>query len=66
MESFLTDEQIEQFEKEYSKLRDKLLTRKESEKIEIFHRKLELANMMEYAHRVFLLFAETGNVEIPD
>ncbi len=62
--AFLQEEQITQFESEYSKLREDLLTRKESESNEIYHRKLEIANVMESAHRVFLHFAETGKVSL--
>ena len=64
--AFLTEEQIQQFEKEYTRVRDELLTHKETEHISLYHRKLELANQMEHANRVFLHFAETGKVEIPD
>jgi hypothetical protein len=62
--AFLSEEQIEQFETEYSKLRDDLLIHKETEPLAVYHRKLELANLMESAHRVFLHFAETGKVEL--
>lgn len=63
---FLKEEQISQFEEKYSKLRDELLLHKETEHVQVYHRKLELANQMEHANRVFLHFAETGEVEIPD
>ncbi len=64
--SFLKEEQIVQFEEKYTKLREELLTHKETEPDQVYRRKLELANQMEYANRVFLHFAETGEVEIPD
>ena len=62
--SFLTEEQIIQFETEYDNLREDLLTRDSKDSDAIYHRKLELANLMENANRVFLHFAETGKVEL--
>lgn len=60
----ITDEIVDRFEEEYDKLRDDLLSHKEGDHVEVYHRKLELANTMENARRVFLHFAETGKVEI--
>lgn len=62
--SFLQEEQIQQFETEYEKLRDELLSKKENESDVVYERKLDLANLMETAKRVFLHFAETGKVEL--
>lgn len=62
--SFLQEEQIQQFETEYEKLREELLTKKENESDTVYYRKIELANLMESAKRVFLHFAETGKVEL--
>ena len=61
---FLSIRHVEQFEIEYEKLRNDLLTRKETDSDAIYHRKLDLANTMENAYRVFSHFAETGKVEL--
>ncbi|CAN5950742.1 unnamed protein product [Sphagnum jensenii] len=61
--SFLTQDQIDQFETEYDLLREKLLLRDEKDSDELYHRKLEIANTMESAWRVFLHFAETDGVD---
>jgi hypothetical protein len=61
---FLSSIQVDQFDIEYEKLRDDLLTRKSSDSDEIYNRKLELANTMEAANRVFQHFADTGKVEL--
>ncbi len=60
--SYLQKDQIEQFELEYDKIREELLTFGENEKVN--SRKIELANLLEIARRVFLDFAETGKITI--
>ena len=62
--AFLDDDKIDQFEEEYFKLIKEELKIQEGEPEVLTRRKMELGNTMEYARRVFLHFAETGEVKL--